>query len=102
MRGTVVLSAYRAQEVELDATMETGGLVVLSDTFYPGWEADVDGAPTPIVRANYFARGVFVDRGPHHIVFRYRPGSHRAGVLLSALALLAALGMVLRGARRPC
>ena len=80
MRGTVALTGYRAEEVELDATMDTAGLVVLTDTFYPGWQADVDGAPTPIVRANYFARGVFVDRGTHHIVFRYRPNSHRAGV----------------------
>ena len=96
MRGTVVLTAYRPAEVELDATMETAGLVVLSDTFYPGWEADVDGAPTPIVRANYFCRGVFVDRGTHHIVFRYQPGSHRTGVLISALAILVAAVAVVR------
>lgn len=96
MRGTVTLSAYRAEAVEVDAAMDTAGLVVLSDTFYPGWEADVDGAPAPIVRANYFSRGVFVDRGAHHIVFRYRPGSHRAGLLASSLALLIALALILR------
>ncbi|MFN8645038.1 MAG: hypothetical protein U0802_26445, partial [Candidatus Binatia bacterium] len=99
MRGTVTLSAYRASEVELDATMETAGLVVLSDTFYPGWQAEVDGAPAPIVRANFFCRGVFLDRGAHHVVFRYRPGSHRAGALVSALALLVAAAAVLRRSR---
>ena len=101
MRGAVTLTGYRAEEVELDAAMDTAGLVVLSDTFYPGWEADVDGASTPIVRANYFARAVFVDRGTHHIVFRYRPGSHRAGVLVSAIALLVSLVLILRAARPP-
>jgi hypothetical protein len=98
MRGTVKLTGYRAEEVELDATMDTAGLVVLTDTFYPGWQADVDGAPTPIVRANYFARGVFVDRGTHHIVFRYRPNSHRAGVAVSLMALLVVLGVVAKEA----
>lgn len=97
MRGTTRLLAYRASEVEIEATMETPGLVVLSDTFYPGWEVDVDGSPEPIIRANYFCRGVFVDRGTHHLVFRYRPGSHRAGVLVSCLALLAAAAAVIRG-----
>ena len=96
MRGAVRLTAYRAEEVELDAAMDTAGLVVLTDTFYPGWQAEVDGAATPIVRANYFARGVFVDRGTHRIVFRYTPGSHRAGALVSAIALLIALVVVIR------
>jgi hypothetical protein len=101
MRGSVVLTAYRAAEVELAATMETAGLVVLSDTFYPGWEAEVDGAPAPIVRVNYFCRGVFVARGTHRIAFRYRPGSHRAGVLVSTVALLVAVWMIRRSVRPP-
>jgi hypothetical protein len=99
MRGAVRLTTYRAEEVELDAAMDTAGLVVLTDTFYPGWQAEVDGAATPIVRANYFARGVFVDRGTHRIVFRYTPGSHRAGLLVSAVALLVALVVVIRSSR---
>ena len=94
MTGMVRLAAYRPQEVELQASMQTDGLVVLSDTFYPGWDATVDDRPVPIVRANYFARGVFVPAGEHHIVFRYRPASFRIGAAVSAvtgIGLLAAL-----------
>jgi len=83
MAGSVRIAAYRPQEVELEASLETDGLVVLTDSFYPGWEASVDGAPAPIVRANYFARGVFARAGERHIVFRYRPLSHRIGALVS-------------------
>ncbi len=107
MRGSATLAAYRSQEVEVTATMETDGLVVLSDTFYPGWEATVDGAAAPIVRANYFARGVFVPAGAHRVVFRYRPASHRLGALVStatallALVLLATAGGWRRRQRRP-
>lgn len=96
MRGRATLTAYRAEEIELDAAMDTAGLLVLTDSFYPGWEADIDGAATPIVRANYFARGIFVPRGTHHVVFRYRPGSHRAGVLVSTIALLVGLVLIVR------
>ena len=83
MDGSVRLASYRPQEVELEASLRTPGLVVLTDTFYPGWEATVDDVPTPILRANHFARGVFAPAGEHRIVFRYRPWSYRAGMLIS-------------------
>lgn len=102
MTGSVRLTGYRASEVELEAEMETNGLVVLTDTFYPGWEAEIDGAPTPIVRANYFVRGVFVPAGTHRIVFRYRPQSQRNGWILSAISAAAVLALVAwRGPSRP-
>ena len=95
MRGTVRLRGYRAEDVALDVQMETPGLVVLTDTFYPGWEAEVDGAAAPVVRANYFARGVFVAAGAHQMVFRYRPLSHRVGMVISGLTAVMMLAMVL-------
>jgi hypothetical protein len=93
--GSVRLSAYRADEVELEATLRTPALVVLTDTFYPGWEATVDGVPAPIVRANYFARGVFAPAGAQRITFRYRPWSYRFGLLMSLSACMVALVSVL-------
>jgi hypothetical protein len=83
MTGSVRIDTYRPQQVELTASMQSDGLVVLSDTFYPGWEATIDGSPAPIVRANYFVRGVFVPAGEHRIVFAYRPLSFRVGALVS-------------------
>jgi uncharacterized membrane protein YfhO len=83
MAGGVRIGRYLPQQVELTATMQTPGLVVLSDTFYPGWDATVDDRPVPIVRANYFCRGVFVPAGEHRVVFRYRPMSYRVGARIS-------------------
>jgi hypothetical protein len=91
MVGSVRLDVYRPQDVELSVLMQTDGLVILTDTFYPGWEAVVDGVSAPIVRANYFARGVFVRAGQHRIVFRYRPLSYRLGVALSFITGIAML-----------
>src|SRR5262249_8396289 len=56
-------------EVELEATLERPGLVVLADSFYPGWHATVDGAPAPIVATNLLFRGVPAPAGTHRIRF---------------------------------
>jgi hypothetical protein len=44
-------------EVELEVTLERPGLVVLADSFYPGWHATVNGVPAPIVATNHLFRG---------------------------------------------
>ncbi|MDX2170945.1 MAG: YfhO family protein [Deltaproteobacteria bacterium] len=98
--GNARLTAYRADDVEVQVQMDTDGLVVLTDTYYPGWEATVDDRPAPIVRANYFARGVHVPAGEHRLVFRYRPWPYRVGVWVSGVALLVLGTMLLWGRAR--
>jgi len=82
--------------VELDATLAAPGLVVLADTFYPGWTATVDGAPATILPTNHLFRGVPAPAGAHRIRFEYWPRSLALGAVLS---LLTALGLA-AGARR--
>jgi hypothetical protein len=77
------------QAVEIDATLAAPGLVVLADTFYPGWTATVDGAPAPILATNHLFRGVPAPAGTHRIRFAYRPRSLAIGATLSVMTLLA-------------
>ncbi len=71
-------------------------VLVLTDSFYPGWEATVDGAARPILPVDILFRGVVVGPGTHQIVFSYQPASWRLGVVLSALGLVATfVGLVL-------
>lgn len=100
MTGEVRLVRYRPQLVELAASMQTDGVVVLSDTFYPGWAATVDGVPVPILRANHFARAVRVPRGEHQVVFRYQPASVRIGAAVSIVTGVALLIAVIAARRR--
>jgi uncharacterized membrane protein YfhO len=63
------------------------GWVLLSDTWYPGWQAQVDGRPAPILHGDYLFRAVQVPAGSHVLTFTYRPVSFWAGLLLSLLSL---------------
>ncbi|MBN1218200.1 MAG: YfhO family protein [Anaerolineae bacterium] len=76
------------QRVSLLVDAPTAGFVVLTDTFYPGWEATVDGQPTAIWPANLAFRAVAVAAGEHEIVFRYRPASFIAGLWLNGITLV--------------
>ncbi len=90
--GRVDIATYAPNRVRIKARMGCRGMVVLSDTFYPGWRAYVDGRETPIWEAYGAVRGVVVESGQHEIEFRYRPVSVYGGAVLTAIGLMLALG----------
>jgi uncharacterized membrane protein YfhO len=67
------------------------GLLVLADTFYPGWHACIDGKITTIQKANYLFRGIFIPAGQHTITFKYLPESFLIGVVLALVAAIFSL-----------
>ncbi len=75
-------------------------LLVLSDTYYPGWQAFVDGVPVPLLRANYAFRAVALSGGAHEVVFRYAPASFAWGGRISLISLIAVLGLAVLNWRR--
>jgi hypothetical protein len=94
--------------VEIKVQLESAGLVVLGDLFYPGWELveETSGLETPhtILRTNRVQRGIALAAGQHHLIFRYRPKSVWAGAVTSivsvaALALFAVVYLVRRRQR---
>lgn len=78
----------------LEAELDRPGLLVLGDTWYPGWQATVDGKETKIYPANYVMRAVVLPAGKHRVEFRYRPGSFRTGVLITLAALALGAGLL--------
>jgi len=75
---------------------QDGGFVVFSETWYPGWEAQVDGQIVPLYRADYLFRAVPVPAGTHEVTLRYRPREVLWGAVLSVLAWLIWLAAWLR------
>jgi uncharacterized membrane protein YfhO len=66
-------------------------LLVLSEIFYPGWRAAVNGTPTQIYEVDGALRGVVVPRGESRIVLRYSPWSFWLGAFLTVAAFLGTL-----------
>ncbi|MBI4279286.1 MAG: YfhO family protein [Armatimonadetes bacterium] len=71
-------------------------ILVVSDPYYPGWTATVDGRETRILRANYAFRAVSVPSGEHEVVFTYRPRGLWAALAISALGAAVWTGLALR------
>ena len=90
--GSVQLLRFDADYLRLEARASQNALLFLADLIYPGWIAYVDGKETPIYRANYLFRAVYVPAGQHTVEFVYRPRSFRLGVLITLLASLATVG----------
>ena len=85
--------------LDIVATSTSTGLLVVHDLDYPGWVAEVDGRPRPIVRADLLFRAVEVPAGLHHVTFRFAPFSF--GNLESALKMAFGLRTTGEPRRKP-
>jgi Bacterial membrane protein YfhO len=90
----VRLTRYEAHRIELQTRNAGAGFLVLSEIWYRGWEAWIDGRRAPVERVNYVLRGLSVPAGDHRIEFRFRAPSFRNGAAYSALGA----GLLLIGA----
>lgn len=86
----VPLAAKRrsCNKIDMEVTSVDDSILVLTDTFYPGWLATVDGRETEILHANFLFRAIAVPAGSHSVSFVYSPQSFRIGELLALFAAL--------------
>ena len=89
-KDTVLVTNYAPSNVSINADMSCDGMVVLSDTYYPGWYANVDGQAAQIYEVDLAFRGVPVPKGAHVVTFRYRPRSVYWGAGLTLAGVLGA------------
>jgi hypothetical protein len=85
---------YDLNTVTIALATDQPGYLVLSDAYYPGWRATVDGQPAPIERANYAFRAVYVPEGQHTVQFVFDPWLWKVGLLISGITLVVLLGWV--------
>ena len=95
------ITAYEPHRAEIKLpAAHRGGVLVLSDTYYPGWRAEVDGRPVPVLRANHVFRGVALEAGDRRVVFTFESTYLAAGAGLSLLALVCLAGVGWFGRRQ--
>lgn len=100
--STIRLVQYQPTRLTLETNAKTATIAIVSEIFYPGWEATLDGVAQPIYLTNFLLRGVAVPPGQHRIEMRYRAPAARTGALisLSTLLLIILLSVFARRARR--
>jgi hypothetical protein len=76
------------------------GLLVVSQIYYPGWAAFVDGRETPVVRADYALTAVPLDTGNHTVRLAFQPSSYRIGLAISIASCICLAGLVVFPARK--
>jgi hypothetical protein len=86
--STLTLLQYELHTVTIAVQTDQPGYLVLSDAYYPGWQATLDGKPTSIYRANYAFRAVHVPAGEHTVQFTFNPLIWKVGLVISGLTLL--------------
>jgi hypothetical protein len=87
--GTATITSYADASVEIHTSASSDAWLVLSDTYYPGWVATVDGQRTAILRGDVLFRVVPVPAGEHDVEFRFEPKSVQLGLWVSLASLLA-------------
>jgi membrane protein YfhO len=106
-----IVSPLSAEEAEIisdernalliETSRAEAATLVLSDNYYPGWAAYVDGQPVEVFRANCSMRAVKVPAGRHMILFEFAPAAFYASIYLSvAAAAIVAAGMFFGSLRR--
>jgi hypothetical protein len=78
--SSVELLAYEPERIRIQVALDTPGYLLLTDTFYPGWVAEVDGQPASLRRANLYFRAVALEAGEHQVSLRFEPDSVRWGL----------------------
>lgn len=98
LAGNAEIISEKENEVKIVANVEKPGLLILSDTWYTGWVAEVSGIEKPILRVDGALRGVWLPPGEHNIKFTYRPKLFYSGAAISMTTVLTIVIILILGA----
>ena len=96
---TAKVTSYEPNRIVIETSSSASSVLVVSESFYPGWEAKVDGQPTRILLTDYLLRGVAVPAGKHQILMRYEAPAAKTGAIISVVTL-GILGVMMLYSRR--
>ena len=85
---------YQNEKVTVEAEAKEAGWLLLLDSYYPGWRAEVDGWPVEIYRADGFFRAVKIPGGKYRVAFSYFPAVFRNSAVVSGIGIFTWLGLM--------
>lgn len=88
---TVVIDSYAPDRITLTANSAGPSYLLLSELYYPGWKAYLDGREVPVLKADYLLRAIRMPTGKHKVLFKYAPQSLVTGGIITLATLLAGI-----------
>ena len=103
--ATVTITSYKPNRLTYDVKSETGGIVVFSEVYYPGWTATIDGKPAEVGRADYILRALQMPAGNHKVELVFEPKSVNntetvAYIAYAVLFIVIAIGIFMEYRKR--
>ena len=99
-RGSVEVTNFVPGRIDATYEGSTPALLVLTESYYPGWRAFIDGEEVPILLTNLMFQGIVSPAGEHRIEFRFEPDSVRIGQVISVASVILAALLLALGRRR--
>ena len=81
------VASFTPNRIALNVNSPTVTTLILSDNYYPGWQATIDNQLTTIQKSAAGFRGVNLSAGQHHLVMTYQPLSFTLGLWVSGISL---------------
>jgi Bacterial membrane protein YfhO len=88
LSGSADVKRITPDRLSVETKTDSPGLLVVSEQYYPGWRAYVDGKETHVYAVDGILRGVFLSKGRHTVIFEYKPISFLIGLVVSIVSLL--------------
>ena len=84
---SVKIISYTPNRIQIETESNSDALLVLSDTYYPGWKVKVDGEYDRLLQVNYILRGVYLSKGKHNVLIYYKPKIFVLGIIIGIITL---------------
>jgi hypothetical protein len=101
LQASVAVLRDEPGQMSLEVATSASGFLVVSEAYFPGWQARLDGQPVPVLRVDGALIGLVVPPGTHAVALAYQPPVFYAGAALSGLALVVTALLLLRPMRLP-
>jgi uncharacterized membrane protein YfhO len=98
----VEIIEYNSERMKIITSLPRPKILVLSEAFYPGWKACLDGKEVRIYQANFAFRAVPLPSGMHTVTFVYDPISFKVGKAITVFTLLSFIFLSISYAFRNC
>jgi uncharacterized membrane protein YfhO len=91
----IEMTDFQINHLSFRVTTSSDAALVLSQMWFPGWKASVDGQDVPVLRADAALTGILLPAGSHDVHFEFRPMSFTIGAVITILTVLVVIALII-------